>query len=85
MKYKKKNDVVPDFSTSSGWIDGAVDQLAAILNDEVLDEYFENKMIKNKQSAARTGSEQASDTGDPYKDIKKLEKETMIDDIPNDS
>eukprot|EP00957_Ditylum_brightwellii_P176416 13433755-Ditylum_brightwellii.AAC.1 len=42
-------------------------------------------MIKSKESAGCTGSEQASDTGDPYKDVKKLDKETTTDDILNDT
>eukprot|EP00957_Ditylum_brightwellii_P101664 7748305-Ditylum_brightwellii.AAC.1 len=36
LRYKKKTDEVPDFLAVSGWIDGAVDQLATILSKHIL-------------------------------------------------
>eukprot|EP00957_Ditylum_brightwellii_P042596 3225548-Ditylum_brightwellii.AAC.1 len=51
-----------------------VDELPAILSKHVLNQSFEEEMIKNIQSAACTGNEQASNAVDPYKDVNKLEK-----------
>ena len=78
-------EVTPECLTSVGWLDGAVDQLAAVCQPYISSECLKKLMLKCKQSAARTGSEQSSDIGDPYKVLKYEEETTFIDDIPEDT
>ena len=50
---------IPEELTAVSWCDGDMSQVASIANDHAL--LPENKIIANKQNAARTGVEQAAD------------------------
>ena len=80
----KEGEQIPSCLTSCGWMDGATDQLSAVKN-LISEQCLSQQNLKAKQSAGKSGGEQPSDIGDGYKDTKRLEKTTTIDNIPNDS
>ena len=80
-----ESEVIPEFLTSVGWLDGATDQLAAVCNPYISKQCLKKLLMKCKQTAARKGTEQSSDIADSYKVMKYEEITTSIDDIPEDS
>ena len=63
---------IPDALTALSWCDGGTSQIANIVED--IDVYIANKIIANKQSAARSGTEQAADLCKVFPCLKKLDK-----------
>ena len=78
-------DEVPQYLTAVGWLDGAIDQLAAVCQPYISEQCLQYLLLKCKQSAACTGVKQPSDIGDCYKEMKFLELTTSIEDIPEDT
>eukprot|EP00957_Ditylum_brightwellii_P093315 7106190-Ditylum_brightwellii.AAC.1 len=63
-------EMIPECLTVVGWLDSAMDQLAAVCQS---------------YKQCMTGSKQSSDTGDSYKVIKYEELTANIDDVPKDT
>ena len=74
-QYGYEGGVVPDNLKAVCWMDGANGQLKDIVREENLLEDEEMKIDSCKHSAARTGVEQAADTGPMFKIMKKIVKE----------
>ena len=64
-----------------GWCNRSIICCKKLISEQCLSQ----QNLKANQSAGKSGGEQPSDIGDGYKDTKRLEKTTTIDDIPNDS
>ena len=58
---------IADHLTVASWMDGANGQLKLITSEECMDKEKKLKITSNKQSAARTGVEQAADVGPNFK------------------
>ena len=52
---------IPDRLTAVSWCDGDLAQISNIASTESINLYKENKIIANKQNAARPGTEQDAD------------------------
>lgn len=63
---------IPDDLTVSSWCDGDLEQIRSIVND--LEEYERNKVIGNKHSASRSGTEQGSDLTKTFMLLKRMQK-----------
>ncbi len=71
-----------DTFTAVAWCDGDMSQIDAIKRS--FDLYIENKIIANKQNAARPGVEQPAGLAQVFKPIKKIQKTHTVRDIPMD-
>ena len=71
---------IPDALTAVSWCDGDISQIANIVED--IDVYTSNKIIANKQSAARSGTEHAADLCKVFPCLKKMDKIYTVSDIP---
>jgi hypothetical protein len=67
---------VPDELTAVSWKDGDISQINAIAKDHQI--YTDNKVIANKQNAARTGVEQPADLCKVFKEVKRLASVTTV-------
>ena len=65
---------IADHLTVASWMDGANGQLKLITSEECMDKEKKLKITSNKQSAARTGVEQAADVGPNFKLLKAMLK-----------
>lgn len=75
------NAPIPDRLTGSSWQDGDLAQIASIVKD--ISVFDDCKLIANKQSAARSGTEQAADLCRVFPLLKRLKKYT-VSDLPSD-
>ncbi len=73
---------IPDTVTAIAWCDGDMSQIDAIKRS--VDLYIENKIIANKQNAARSGVEQPANLTQVFESIKKIQKTHTVRDIPVD-
>ena len=73
---------IPDELTAVAWCDGDLSQIYATVND--IDQFTENKIIPNKQNAARSGVEQPADLCRVFKGIKSEISSQSVKDIPAD-
>ena len=81
----KEDEEIPDVLTSVGWMDGDIQQLKAVVKNELRKQCLKSKIRKCKQSARRTGVEQMCDVSLCFKELKRIEKETTLSDIVNES
>ena len=73
----------PDDLTSSGWLDGDINQIKSQVEDTLRSQCLYDRNIRCKQNAARTGVEQVADIIITFLMLRYLEKKTSIEDIPN--
>ena len=73
---------IPDKATAVAWCDGDLSQIDAIKRS--VEMYAENKIIANKQNAARSGVEQPADLTPVFKIIKKIQHTHTVRDLPVD-
>ena len=71
---------IPDALTAVSWCDGDLSQIDAITNSIPL--FAENKIVANKQHAARSGVEQPADVSRVFKQIKQLINTTSNAHLP---
>ena len=76
------NDRVLDQLTVASWCDGDLAQVASIIDD--LSVFDEHKIIANKQSASRSGVEQAADAARVFPILKKLSNTVTVSDISSE-
>jgi hypothetical protein len=69
-------------ATAVAWYDGDLSQIDAIKRS--VEMYAENKIIANKQNAARSGVEQPANLTPVFKIIKKIQHTHTVRDIPVD-
>lgn len=67
---------IPDTATAVAWCDGDMSQIDAIKRS--VDLYVENKIVANKQNAARSGVEQPADLARVFKSIKRIQSEHTL-------
>ena len=74
---------IPNKATAvAWWCDGDLSQIDAIKRS--VEMYAENKIIANKQNAARSGVEQPADLTPVFKIIKKIQHTHTVRDLPVD-
>ena len=73
---------IPDKATAVAWCDGDLSQVYAVTQSAEL--FTENKIIANKQNAARSGVEQPADLTSVFRIIKKIQPTHTVRDIPVD-
>ena len=73
---------IPDKATAVAWSDGDLSQVYAVTQSAEL--FTENKIIANKQNAARSGVEQPADLTPVFRIIKKIQPTHTVRDIPVD-
>ena len=74
--------VIPENLTVASWCDGDLGQIASIVND--FGTYNRNRIIANKQNAARSGMEQPADVCKVFPIIKKLQKKYTVKHFEDD-
>jgi hypothetical protein len=73
---------IPDTLTGVSWCDGDMSQVKAVTSEHQL--FTDNKVIANKQNAARSGVEQPADLAKVFKVMKKESSVHTVSDIdPN--
>jgi len=77
-----EGEEIPDELTAVAWCDGDLSQIYATVND--VDQFTENKIIPNKQNAARSGVEQPADLCRVFKGIKSEISSRSVKDLPAD-
>ena len=77
-----EGEEIPDELTAVAWCDGDLSQIYATVND--VDQFTENKIIPNKQNAARSGVEQPADLCRVFKGIKSEISTQSVKDLPAD-
>ena len=71
--------LIPDTLTGIAWCDGNMSQVKATTKEHQL--FTENKVIANKQNAARTGVEQLADLAKVFQVMKKESSMHTVSDI----
>jgi hypothetical protein len=77
-----EGEEIPDEFSAVAWCDGDLSQIYAIVND--VNQFTENKIIPNKQNAARSGVEQPADLCRVFKGIKSEISSQSVKHIPAD-
>jgi hypothetical protein len=77
-----KGEEIPDELAAVTWCDGDLSQIDAIR--KYIDQFSENKIIPNKQNAARSGVEQPADLCFVFKGIKREISSHSVKDLPAD-
>ena len=73
---------IPEHLTAVSWCDGDLAQISNITCKESIELYKANKIIANKQNAARSGTEQAADLTKAFKIMHNLQKTITYVDTP---
>ena len=73
---------IPSTLTAVSWCDGDLSEIASIVGD--VTNFSENKIIANKQNAARSGVEQPADLAKVFKLLKKTLDESSVKNLHAD-
>jgi hypothetical protein len=73
---------IPNKASAFAWCDGDLSQIDTI--KQSVEVYVENKIIANKQNAARSGVEQSVNLTPVFKITKKIQHTHTVRDIPVD-
>ena len=71
---------IPTNLTAVSWCDGDLAQIASVIEDVTL--FHDKKVTANKQSAARSGVEQAADLSKCFKIVNNIQSEYTVSDLP---
>ena len=77
----QKGDCVEDDLRVVSWADGDLAQAATTVEEENLEVHKDLKILANKQSAARSATEQAADLSLVFKSCHSLQKSVTLENV----